>query len=113
MPVSKKEKIHKVKTFTKKTSCLNCRKRGIKCEKEDSEENCSLCTRQGKKCIIFKPQYMEKHIVELTEEVRRNKEEIQDLKIRVTNLEKSHNKLLLNLKQRSILDEELKLEFNF
>ncbi|CAG8709824.1 10014_t:CDS:1, partial [Scutellospora calospora] len=45
--------------------------------------------------------------------VRRNKEEIQELKIRVTNLEKSHNKLLLNLKQRSILDEELKLEFNF
>ncbi|CAG8723722.1 11404_t:CDS:1, partial [Scutellospora calospora] len=46
MPVSKKEKIYKVKTFTKKTSCLNCRKCGIKYEKEDSEKNCSLCTRQ-------------------------------------------------------------------
>ncbi|CAG8567313.1 4035_t:CDS:1, partial [Scutellospora calospora] len=53
----------------------------IKYEKEDSKENCSLCTRQDKKCVIFKPQYMEKHIVELTKEVQRDKEEIQDLKI--------------------------------
>jgi hypothetical protein len=110
MPVTEKKK---KATFTKKTSCTNCRHRGLKCERNNNDENCKLCNKQNKKCITFKPQYVEKHIIELTEKVRKNEEEIEDLKNRVTNLEKSHKKLLLNLEQRSILDRELKLEFDY
>jgi hypothetical protein len=88
-------------TFSNSIRCIKCRKVNRRCvPNSEYDDTCKYCKKNEFQCIRIKPMHYESEIFRLSTE-------LDDLKTRVTLLEKDNRLIKRNLLQRKLLDEEL------
>jgi hypothetical protein len=77
--VNRKIFLAKMKTITKHTRCIECRRQHGTCEPSDEPNTCQRCFKKNLICVKFKPQYAEQEIVRLNEIIHEKNKEIKSL----------------------------------
>jgi hypothetical protein len=109
--LKKMPKIKEKKIFCKKTRCLTCRKKRLKCESSiEFPNSCIYCLENHLICNRYKPSNIGEEIKRLNSVIYDHESRIRILEYEVKLLKKENQIFKRNLNQRRLLDEAVNSE---